>query len=232
MTPQEIVSRFHQYALVAEETATDADSLIGFFQTFRPDGKAIAGLFDDLDCGVDLHERLDELYAAAGDDRRPQGGRDAYFVVRQPKPISPDDAEQHASKWLKGLSELASELGVSQIVDLLNPLPAIRVLEGTAPKNPKIENEKCELLVAMQSTVPELVTQIAGDQEFAEILRPAFYFTVCDSMVRDHLMWPLYATRVQTREPFAPYFQLWKHRVKYRIFNNRQIDLYLPRHDG
>ncbi|MEM1070194.1 MAG: apolipoprotein acyltransferase, partial [Planctomycetota bacterium] len=67
MSTEALIRRFHDFACVDPETEINADSLIGFFQAFRPDGSAIASLYEDLDVGDALMERLGELYAAAGD---------------------------------------------------------------------------------------------------------------------------------------------------------------------
>ncbi|MEM6689083.1 MAG: hypothetical protein AAF664_06625, partial [Planctomycetota bacterium] len=86
------------------------DKLIGFFQAFRPDGDGLGGYFQDLSTqsnppfdeptGRSLDKRLRRLYQAAGDNRRPSGGRDVYFVVRKPEPLDPDIAETLAMSWL------------------------------------------------------------------------------------------------------------------------------------
>jgi hypothetical protein len=228
MTPETLIRRFHDLAGFGSEVSPDADSLIGVFQVFRPDGRAVVGLYDDLEDGEQLLQRLEHLYAVAGDDRRPQGGRDAYFVVRNPPALDPDLANQYAKAWLAGLRALAVSLGDVEIAERLDPLPTIRVLEGIAPKHPKDEAEKSGLLRTLQQDVPSLVERIdAGPYPAA--LRPAYYFTACDSMLRDYLMWPLYSQTIGLADPFQNYFELWKHGVKYRIFGETQVDLYLPR---
>ena len=58
MTTEAFIQRFHDLACAPADAALDADSLIGFFQVFRPDGAAIANLYDDLDVGEAM------LYAA------------------------------------------------------------------------------------------------------------------------------------------------------------------------
>jgi hypothetical protein len=229
MSTESLLRRFHDLACVDPETAVDADSLIGFFQVFRPDGAAIAELYDDLEMGPELIDRLGRLYEAAGDDRRPQGGRDAYFVVRRPPPIDPDLAHSLAHQWLTGIGELALALGDPETHNLLNPVPKIRVLEGIPPKHPKDDDEKSPLLKVMQTAVPTLVERIDAGP-YPGILRPAYYFTACDAMIRDYLMWPFYqAADRSLGDPHLPYFELWRHGVKYRIFRDDQIDLYLPR---
>ena len=218
------------YDLAGSETTeeSDADSLIGFFQTFRPDGLALSGLFDELKCGDQLHQRLQALFDAAGNDRRPQGGRDAYFVVRNPSALDPDRARQLGVEWLSGLREIAACLGSASITALLDPSPSIRVLEGIPPKHPKEEHEKSQLLVGVREESATLVEQIDAGP-YAPLLRQAYYFTSCDAMLRDYLMWPFYAEATGLDDPLSAYFELWRHGVKYRIFGETQVDLYLPR---
>ena len=206
-----------------------ADSLIGLFQVFRPDGAGLDGAFEQIASGDQLRQRLQLLFDAAGDDQRPAGGRDAYFVVRKPKPIDPIVAESLANDWLSRISELALTLGDVETVSVLQPIPTIRVLEGIPPKHPKRDEEKSELLRAFQNDVAMLTARIDAADPHAAVLRQAYYFIACDTMLRDYLMWPLYADAAAVEDPFEPYFQLWCSGMKYRIFGETQIDLYLPR---
>lgn len=234
MKPDELIRRCHDLvgdsvgARQVSDAVADADSLISFFQVFRPDGNALRGLFDELDCGAALHQRLEQLFAIAGDDRRPTGGRDAYFIVRNPAVIDPEELDDIAGAWLNGLRTIALSLGIEEVAEMLAPTPTIRILEGIPPKHPKDESEQSHLLQTIQSKVPRMVEQIDAG-EFPALLRPAYYFTACDAMLRDYLMWPFYAQATGLDDPLAPYFQIWQHGVKYRIFGESQIDLYLPR---
>ena len=234
LTTEDMIEKCHRYSQ-SDVGEGNADSLIGFFQVFRPDGGALAGLFDHLEIGEQLHERLDRLYAACGDDRRPDGRRDAYFVIRRPPAIDPDAASELASDWLQRLSSLAEQVGDADSPNPLAPTPTIRVLEGLPPKHPKADEEKSQLLRFLQHEAANLLDRIQAVDPAAIALRSAYYFVACDAMLRDYLMWPLYAAALRTidtapvHDPFEPYFQLWRHGVKYRIFGDRQVDLYLPR---
>ena len=228
MSTNALLRKCHDLAGLGPETSLEPDSLVGFFQVFRPDGQALAELFSELEVGDELQSRLQQLYAIAGDDRRPSGGRDAYFLVRDPKPLEPERAEQLATSWLEGLIAIASHLEEESIRETLQPLPRIRVLEGTPPKHPKDEAEKSRLLRSVQQAATLVERIDAGP--FPAALRPAYYFSACDTMLRDYLMWPLYARATGLRDPLFPYFELWRHGVKYRIFGETQVDLYLPRH--
>ena len=228
----DMILRCHDLAQVDPDTKPDADSLIGFFQAFRPDGAALHDLFDELDCGDDLFDRLSGLYEAAGEDRRPNGGRDAYFVVRDPDPVEPVVAESYAMSWIEGIREIAQHAGNQEILDCLTPIPAVRVLEGKPPKHPKDDSEKSKLLKAIIYGSSELLQQLDQPDSIASVLRNAYYFIACDAMLRDYLMWPLYRNLFESNitDPLKPYFQLWQHGVKFRIYGEKQVDLYLPRH--
>lgn len=231
MSTATLIRRFHDLACVDPGTPQDADSLIGFFQVFRPDGAALADLYRELEVGDQLLERLEALYLAAGDDRRPQGGRDAYFVIRRPPPIDPERVSDLARRWLEEVRSLAITVGDHATAEALDPVPNFRVLEGIPPKHPKDPAEKSALLQTLQNDAPVLVERIDAGP-YPAILRPAYYFTACDTMLRDYLMWPLYAAACGHHDPFETYFDLWRHGVKYRIFGETQVDLYLPRQLG
>lgn len=229
MSVEALIRHVHHHAGTGDGDAVDSDSLIGIFQAFRPDGKQLPGILDPLAEGKAIEERLDLLFSAAGEDRRPQGGRDAYFVVRNPPKLDPDDAEQTAIQWLTGLRSIAEKVGDETLSSQLDPVPEIRVLEGTAPKHPKDDAEKSELLLAIQNNGSALVSKLEDEAGFAKALRPAFYFTACDAMLRDYLMWPIYAERSGLTDPLEAYFKLWRHGVKYRVFRPNLVDIYLPR---
>jgi hypothetical protein len=213
---------------VVESSATE-ESLVGFFQMFRPDGQALQGLYEGLPGETDLGSRLDRLYRAAGDDRRPSGGRDAYFVVRQSPVPTVESATQMCRDWLSAMADLARVTGRDDLLVHLDPIPEIRVLEGIPPKNPKLDVDKSGLFRVLFEEIPKLTSEFLNSRS-VQLLRPAYYFIACDPMLRDHLMWPLYREQADLPvDPFASYFDLWCHRVRYRTYRDGHLDLYLPR---
>ncbi|KAA1259437.1 hypothetical protein LF1_19690 [Rubripirellula obstinata] len=238
MDTEQLILQLHGRAGTHPEESVDADSLIGFFQSFRPDGIKESRLFAGLELfnrndssdvvAEGLDDRLTQLFDVAGNHYRPGGGKDAYFVVRNPAPIDPELVERLARELLGNLAELATTVGDAETATVLESNPRIRVLEGLPPKHPRSDDEKTAFLRMMQEDVPSLVTRL-DVSGIAKALRPAYYFIACDPLLRDHLMWPMYSQAAGMDDPFEPYFQLWKHGVKYRIFQEDQVDFYLPR---
>lgn len=198
--------------------------------TLGPTG--LESLFDgipDPAGSLSLGDRLQRLFAAASEDIRPSGGRDAYFIVRRPPTIDPEHAESLAAQWLTSLVKLARHVG-GEVLAPLYPTPVLRVLEGIAPKNPKKSNERTAVLRSLLEDAPQLTSHL-NDQADAELLRRVYYFIACDPMLRDYLMWPLYnIDPAIVDDPMSAYFELWRHGVKYRSYKEGQLDLYLPVH--
>ncbi len=206
--------------------------MIGFFQRFRPDGAGLAGLYDGLPNGKQYGDRLQKLFVATGDDRKVGGGRDAYFIVRKSLSISPGDAALHATKWLEAMHRIAVRVDDDRLIRWLSPLPQIRVLEGTPPKQPKADLAVFGLLRALKVDVPALTDGRGSDCEVVRLLRDAYYYIACDATLRDYLLWPAYADALGEEDAMEGYFELWRHGVKIRVFHDDKIDLYLPRIDA
>lgn len=226
---KDVLQKMSQDAGLAADEVLNEDTFIAYFQTFRPHGEGLAGLFDALDCGSELHDRLQTLFAVAGDDRRPSGGRDAYFLVRRPLVSPPEKIENAGEAWIEQIRGLAESLGHGESAEQLAQVERVRVLEGIPPKHPKEKIERTGLLNLLSQEIPSWVSRETPHDPFLAILRSPFYFINCDAMLRDYLMWPLVRDRMRAEDPFEPYFFLWRHGVKWRVFQETQIDLYIPR---
>ncbi len=205
---------------------------VGIFQSFRPDG-----LPGDVDEGLNASfraftVRMRGLYTAVRSSTRTDSMKDAYFVVRNPPQVAPDQARAHAMGWLRGLNELAGRLQLQGLQQALADPPEVRVLEGKAPKHPKDPREKCALLLAIEEQLPPGVDRLFPDGSPGSRLSEALYFTACDYLLRDYLRWPLLVdsdAHLAAADYLQDYFRLWKNGIKVRVFHSRQVDIYLPR---
>jgi hypothetical protein len=205
------------------------EQVIGLFQSLRPEGTSLTNIFEDVPFGDDLLSRMRELFAVAGNPRRPEGGMDAYFVVRKPTKATAEAVQQASRDWLEQLADLDRSIGDQTLATLLNAQPRIRVLEGQPPKHPRNPEERCELLNLITSLSTRLIDPLRPQHDAMLGLRQAYYFIACDTWLREYLMWPVYRELTGLEDPFEPYFDLWKAGVKFRIFNNQSIDFYMPR---
>ncbi len=228
MDEKVLLQRCRSLAGFAPDAPCDGDSLIGVLQQFRPDGHGLDGLFDDLPLGMQLQQRLRQLYDVAGDSARPGGGQDAYFIVRNPPELDPRRARTIALAWLRSLLALARETQFDDLVDNLQPLPEVRVLEGIAPKQTKDDLHSIALYRAIKRQGAVLCERLSNDDPVLNLLRPAYYYAACDWALCDYLLWPLYNRFTQLDDPFLAYFELWRHGVKLRAFTDDRLDVYLP----
>ena len=216
------------------DAGPDAESLIGTFQAFRPDGLPEFETLEAIPGGSEFRARMQCVYDAVGSGRRSDNMKDAFFVVRHPPQLQSDDAQQIATEFVQGALALARQTGAESTFEL----PEIRILEGKPPKHPKNPNEKSELLNLFESKLPAQIDAIFAPGSLGNELSEALYFVACDRWLRDFLRWPLLQPSGNDLKPsnsqcVDSYFQLWRHGVKFRIFSNTRIDFYLPvRADG
>jgi hypothetical protein len=229
----DIVERLCQSSSAAPLDSPQASAPIGVFQSFRPNG-----LPETMSAGLSARsvaftDRLTSIYEAVRSSQRLDNMKDAYFVVRDPPKISASKADLLAKDFLTRLGELADALELESIRRILDERPRVRVLEGRAPKHPKLRQEKCEFLLGLEEELPSQVSMLFSGGSSGERLSEALYFIACDKLLRDYLRWPLLdkdpSGYLMEKDSFQDYFALWKHGIKLRIFNNRQLDVYLPR---
>ena len=222
------------------------DDLIGVFQTIRQTPERIDPLFEDVPEGQAVAERLHEVFRRTTDQTRPGGGRDLYFLIRSGPTLLPEHAEHQGHRWLADLAAVAKSVGARDLAQTFEDVHTVRVLEGIPPKNPRSSDPRTNLLSGLTVEMPQLFNGLVHDLHVSQ-LRQAVYFIACDPHLREHLLWPMTRTifplfsaktsdpqgvpATDLADPFAGYFELWKHRIKFRSYTEGQLDLYLPRTD-
>lgn len=207
----------------------DPRTLVGVIQRFRPDPEPLRPAFANVPAGGSIFERLQKVFETAENPRRSDGMKDAFFIVRRPRVSDAEILQQHGETFLESLLQLAKEQNKSELCEQFATFPRIRLLEGAAPKHPKLDHEKSQLLKVFSEFAPRVTEDLIAQHGMASYVQRAFYFLACDAFLRDYLLWPWINNRSALVEPFESYFQLWQHGVKYRIFGNQQVDLYVPR---
>ncbi len=204
MDPSQLIRQCCQVAGVDAANPDDAESLIGFLQHFRPLGEGLEIALAGLPRAEEFLKRLGSLYQLCGDPRRPDGGKDVYFIIRKPSPIDPTDVETLAGHWITQMVDLGERLNHEESVSLLRQIRKIRVLEGLPPKHPRNPEEWSSLLSGFQNILPGLTDGLIEIFPALGALRPACYYIACDSFLRDYFMWPLYEYALSAGEIIVP----------------------------
>ena len=58
-------------------------------------------------------------------------------------------------------------------------------------------------------------------------MEEAFYSMACDYYLAHYLMWPLYRGSTAIEEPYAPYFELWRHGAQAIFSEARRVTVYV-----
>jgi hypothetical protein len=185
------------------------DHMAGFFQIFRPDGTRLEPLFNDIPDGLDVYQRLRQVYiaTAGGSDRGQEA--DAYFVVRNPRPATDSELRGYALSQLSNWRQMAEAINQSELVDLLTPIPHVAVSHGIPPEPDPNDTESLDVFIYDVQT--DWHAQLMPQCPHTSWMREAFYYIDCDYYLARYVTWPWYKTSSSITEPYEPHFRLWSH---------------------
>jgi hypothetical protein len=209
----------------------EEEDLTMFFQGFRPDGAGLEAVFEGVAHADELLPRLREVYEVTAEG----GEDDAYFIVRKPRPLAASRAAELCREHLEKTAQMAGELAAArkheaadELRELLASLPVVEVKAGEEPGPP--DNESPEGLIYEVSG--DFVHHLRWDktplESHAHLLDEALYSLASDYNLARHILWPLYRHLTSITEPFAAYFELWKHGADYRFDSNDHVTVYVP----
>ena len=174
------------------------DDLYCFFGLFQPDGKRVERVFAGVVGGDEILQRLLPVYECSEN-----------FIVRRPLPATPERLVGLTAQHLGKVRQIAIDFGEAELASLLEVSPEI-----------KIKREAILPQTRSDFNAPEAsVYEITGDwfrelvpvQSDALLMKEAFYSIACDYKIARYLLWPLYRHSTNIEDPFAPYFELWRH---------------------
>lgn len=217
MTEDQIPARWRTFFV---DAASQDNELVGFFQKFRPHGDGLAVVFAEVVGAEEFLPRLLNIYQATA-----EGWDKAalYFVVTKPTPLLPEQVKYFATLHLQKMGEIAAEVGNSELVRLLKPLPRLAIVSGQAPWPPGQDDPETLIYEARADFIQSLTPL---DSEVL-LMDDALYHIACDYFLRDYVLWPLYRYSTTIADPFEPYFNLWKHGIQIRFQEDGPATVYV-----
>jgi hypothetical protein len=194
--------------------------LYGFFQSFRPDGRGLAGAFERVAGGDELLQRLLDVYRVTAPGWEPS---DAYFLVKAPQPLTDAALSEYARRHRDSMAQIASYVGEDELGSFLKEAGE---LVTVAPSDSTPASEGANLRI--YEAAVDFMTGLDPEESEALLLGEAYYGIACDYFLKYHLLWPLYRRSSPLDEPFEAYSQLWKHGVQCDFLERGRMTLSVP----
>ena len=194
----------------------DEDDLFAFFDCFRPDGAGVERVFAGVVGGEEIVARLLKVYQCTKESFNAWG----YFIVRHPARASRDRLIDWTRQHLDKVRQIARSFGSDELVSLLEIPPEIEILQEAAPVRLQPDYDAPEALI--YDVVGDWFQALRPVESDALLMEEAFYSIACDYYLAHYLMWPLYKDSTAIAEPYAPYFELWRHGA-HAIFSEPEL---------
>jgi hypothetical protein len=204
------------------DTSWTADEVAGFFQRFRPDGRRLEALFNGIPAGLEVFSRLSQVFGATATGPKDPRRSDLYFVVHNPIRTTDERLVRYGADQLANWRQMAADVNEQELVELLTPIPRVRISKGRAPEADPNNYD------SLDDVQPVWHGELAALCPHARWMREAFYSIACDYQLARYLTWPWYMNSSSINEPFEPYFNLWLHGATLRCEAPDNIILFVP----
>lgn len=178
----------------------DEDRWFGVFQRYRPDGDGVEEVFVDLPDATEYADRIRSVCRATS---HPGWERDAYFIVRSPKPATEQELVGYGEELLAGLRLISLQPVPSGDRELHKYLEGVTHLITTCQVDTWHDDH-----TLVHESVGDILQGLQDADHRAVQLGEGFYSVACDYWLAWYLMWPYFRGWVQ-QEVFRPYFELW-----------------------
>ncbi len=230
-TPEKMLEYWKGLSGDDSPTEWETENMGMFFQTFRPHGDGFGVAFKGVVGAEGILPRLMQVYQVTAEGWERDGVSDGYFVVRHPLPLTAERARELGAEYLQKVLEMANQLERKRPSELaaepralLDPLPAIKVVQGEAPPLDAVGDTPEGLIYEIRSGFMEALKPV---ESHADLLDEALYTLAGDYSLGHHILWPLYRDATPVTEPFAAYFELWKHGAECR-FHGGGVTVHVP----
>lgn len=218
MNPNALFTKWAELAAITDQPVRSEEDLAYVFQNFHDHPAGLDALFSDMKAGAEVSARLKAVFTASDSN-----AASAYFLVKHPPPLPVDKALALVQQHLDNLSAMsrATRAGLDGVLDGMS----VRRAQQKTDFTPKTGDNPAAWLY-------DLVFDFTGtlkpcDQE-ATLLEEAFYSIANDIYLKGYLMWPFYARESDLEDPFAPYFELWRHGVEIGFRGEDECLVYVP----
>lgn len=188
----------------SRDALDDEDRLAGVLNDLSREPARLHTLLDPVPDGAAMAERVLELRRIAGpgiDEAR--GTFDLYLVVRSPRAIDDAERDRLVRAHYSAMAALLEELGEADLAaEVRAPVPIAR---GTRPEP---RGGRDDLEVALQEALSDALYAAEGDHPLFGLSEAAYTLAASYALER-WVLWPAYARRLRTPDPFQPAVALW-----------------------
>lgn len=209
--------------LIGIEIDVESDFLeeefFGYFQAFMPYGENLEKVFEPIEQGEELYQRIKPIFKATENHflaAQKENYTPAYFTP--PKNGSTEELDTLAKELLAGLIKFGKFIKVKRLQKLLNKVTEIEISQNEE------QNFDDELHTELYETLSIWLIESSDYDSLSALLQEAYYSIGNDYFLSAYLQYPILIEKPKN-DFLKPYFEIWLRGYQF-VFNGNKLILF------
>lgn len=209
--------------LVGIEIDVESDFLeeqfFGYFQAFMPYGENLEKVFEPIEQGEELYQRIKPIFKATENhflEAQKENCTPAYFIP--PKNGSTEELYELAKALLAGFIKFGKFIKVKRLQKLLDQVTEVEISQNEEQNfDDELHTELCETLSIWQ-------IESTDYDSLSALLQEAYYSIGNDYFLSAYLQYPTLIEKPKS-DFLKPYFEIWLRGYQF-VFNGNKLILF------
>lgn len=194
--------------IIEEDIDIDAEDLTsqfyGYFQIFMPNGIGLKKVFEPLENGNALYERVFEIFKSTEknfNELSEKGLTPGYFCP--PTVENENTLIEKGNQFISNLILFAEITNDKAFIKMVNSIKNVEVISS------KKCNKENETNIIFHEIIDDWFINNTNCKITLEVLSEAYYSIGCDYYLSYYFQYPRYEHKLNN-DVFKPYFEIWK----------------------
>lgn len=193
--------------------------LAGFLNRFRPTGRGLSKLYQDVPHGPEIVQRIKAVMKIDGTNSGP------HLRVNDPLQVTPSQALAIVEKFHRNMRQWGEEIEDEDVGRFFTTELKINIKQSRRKTFP-VSSQMNMAMWSLQGSTYYAIEDCASSSTSAAVMYDAVISLCHDTLLMHYVQWPAFAHCFKTKDPFQPWFDMWRRRITWRLEKGNVVNVF------